>query len=199
MSKPLSKSQIQLKKCRRLKSKSLKGLLLHRFLNHYGYDKGEITAKAIIDDILKLIDDYFLVSTIETDLHHLHYGQLVWMAAAVDAFPKRNQSIAETRLKPVVLSFVTEADIDHIAHGFQSAALRKKRISAGLTKPLTKEPYSLNSIMPSFWVSVMRSSPNTSMKFKVRENCSLLAAIFMIYPAPLPISERSSPSILKGI
>lgn len=128
MSKPLSKSQIQLKKCRRLKSKSLKGLLLHRFLNHYGYDKGEITAKAIIDDILKLIDDYFLVSTIETDLHHLHYGQLVWMAAAVDAFPKRNQSIAETRLKPVVLSFVTEADIDHIAHGFQSAALRKKRI-----------------------------------------------------------------------
>ena len=73
MSKPLTKAQIQLKKMRRLKDKNLKHHLLYRFLNHYGYDKGEITAKAIIDDILKLIDDYFLVSSVDSDLHHIHY------------------------------------------------------------------------------------------------------------------------------
>ena len=128
MSKPLTKAQVQLKKCRRLKSKNLRQLLLYRFLNHYGYDRGEITAKAIIDDILQLIDDYFLVSSLDDDLRHLHSGQLVYLGVSVDDFPKRNQSIANTRLKPVILSFITNADIDHIAHGFDSTSLRKKRL-----------------------------------------------------------------------
>jgi len=128
MSKPLTKEQIQIKKCRRLKDKNLRQLLLYRFLNHYGYDKGEITAKAIIDDILKLIDDYFLVSTIDDDLHHLHYGQIVWMAVPVDEFPQRAKPIAATRMKPVILSFITDDDIAHIAHGFDSVSLRKKRL-----------------------------------------------------------------------
>jgi hypothetical protein len=128
MTKPLTKQKLQIKKMRRLKHKGLHQLLLHRFLNHYGYDKGEITAKAIIDDILKLVDDYFLVSTMDNDLHYIHYGHLVWMAVPVDEYPQRGKTIAQTRMKPVVLSFVTDEDISHIAHGFQTANLRKKRI-----------------------------------------------------------------------
>ena len=128
MSKPLTKEQIQIKKMRRLKNKNLHQLLLHKFLNHYGYDKGEITAKAIIDDILKLMDDYFLVSSINTDLHHIHYGHLVWMAVPIDEYPARGKTIAQTKMKPVVLSFVTDQDISHIAHGFDTATLRKNRI-----------------------------------------------------------------------
>lgn len=128
MSKPLTKEQIQLKKLRRIQAKSLRQMLLYRFLNHYGYDKGEVTAKAIIDDILKLIDDYFLVSSLDDDLHHVHYGQLVWMAVPVDEYPKKGKSLAQTRMKPVVLSFVTDDDIAHLAHGFDSKTLRKKRL-----------------------------------------------------------------------
>jgi hypothetical protein len=128
MTKPLTKEQIQLKKVRRLKAKSLQQLLLYRFLNHYGYDKGEVTAKAIIDDILQLIDDYFLVSSIDDDLHHIHYGQLVWMAVPIDEFPKRGKTLDDTRMKPVVLSFITDEDVSHIAHGFDSTSLRKKRL-----------------------------------------------------------------------
>jgi len=128
MNKPLTKQQIQIKKMRRLKHKNLHQLLLYRFLNHYGYDKGEITAKAIINDILKLVDEYFLVSALNTDLHHIHYGHLVWMAVPVDEYPQRGKTIAQTKMKPVVLSFVTDEDISHIAHGFDTATLRKKRI-----------------------------------------------------------------------
>lgn len=128
MSKPLTKEQIQLKKFRRLSDKSLEQHLLHRFLNNYGYDRGEITAKAIINDILQLIDHYFLVSSIDDDLHHINYGQLVWMAVPVDEFPQRSKSIAKTRLKPVVLSFINDEDISHIAHGFDSKSLRKNRL-----------------------------------------------------------------------
>jgi len=128
MSKPLSKELIQLKKMRRLKDKNLKQLLLYRFLNHYGYDKGAITANAIIEDILQLVENYFLVSSIDDDLHHIHYGQLVWMAVPVDEFPQRGKTIAATRMKPVVLSFITDEDISHIGMGFDMVTLRKKRL-----------------------------------------------------------------------
>ena len=128
MGKPYSKEQAQLKKARRIKDKNLRQILLYRFLNHYGYDKGEITAKAIIDDMLKLIEEYFLVSSAKDDLHHIHYGELVWMAVPVDERPHRKRPIAATRMKPVVLSFITDEDIDHIAHGFDSKSLRKKRL-----------------------------------------------------------------------
>jgi len=128
MSKPLTKEQIQMKKYRRLKDKNLEQLLLNRFLNHYGYEKGEITARAIIRDILKLVDDYFLVSTLDDDQHHIHSGQLVYMAVPVDEYPKRGKAIAQTRLKPVVLSFIADEDIAHIAHGFDSRSLRIKRL-----------------------------------------------------------------------
>jgi len=139
MSKPLTKEQAQRKKLRRIQQKDLKQVLLHRFLNHYGYDKGRITAKAIIDDILHLIDQYFLVSlhaTGEEDhqsssflRQYLHYGQLTWMAVPIEERPRKYQSIAETRLKPVVLSFLTDDDVAHIAHGFDSKSLRKRRLA----------------------------------------------------------------------
>ena len=128
MTKPLTKEQIQLKKLRRLQAKGLRQMLIYRFLNNYGYDKGEVTARAIVDDILKLIDDYFLISSLDDDLHHVHYGQLVWMAVPVDEYPRKGKSLAQTRMKPVVLSFVTDDDIAHIAHGFDSKTLRKKRL-----------------------------------------------------------------------
>ncbi|MBC8478431.1 DUF1670 domain-containing protein [bacterium] len=128
MTKPFNKELSQLKKARRIQDKNLKQLLLHRFLNNYGYDKGEITAKAIIDDIIRLIDDYFLVSNMDNDLHHIHYGQLVWMAVPIDEYHHRGKTIAQTRIKPVVLSFLTDEDVSHIAHGFDSKSLRKKRL-----------------------------------------------------------------------
>lgn len=128
MSKALTKEQVQIKKFRRLSDKSLEQHLLYRFMNNYGYDKGEVTALAIINDILQLIDHFFLVSSIDDDLHHINYGQLVWMAVPVDKFPQRSKSIAKTRLKPVILSFINDEDISHIAHGFDSKTLRKNRL-----------------------------------------------------------------------
>ncbi|MCH8020385.1 DUF1670 domain-containing protein [candidate division KSB1 bacterium] len=128
MSKPLTKEQIQLKKFKRLKAKSLEQLLLYRFLNHYGYDKGEVVAKTIIKDILELIDNFFLVSSLDDDLHHINCGQLVWMAVPTNEYPGRGKTLAATRMKPVVLSFITDDDIAHTAHGFDSMTLRKKRL-----------------------------------------------------------------------
>lgn len=150
MSKSPTKEQIQLKKFRRLSDKSLEQLMLHRFLNNYGYDRGEITAKAIINDILQLVNDYFLVSSIDDDLHHVNYGQIVWMAVPVDEFPKRAKPIAATRLKPVVLSFVNDQDFSHIAHGFDSKALRKNRL-----KRWTDEAFDQGALLTQLDLAVL--------------------------------------------
>jgi hypothetical protein len=129
MSKPLTKEQAQCKKLRRLQGKTLEHVLHHRFLHHYGYDKGPITARAIVKDIVQLIDEYFLVTPLANERLFLHNGQLTWMAVPVEERPRKYQSIAETRLKPVILSFCTDDDIAHIAHGFDSKTLRKKRLA----------------------------------------------------------------------
>ena len=106
MSKSLTRTEINEKKIRRINDKSLRQLLIHRFINSYGYDKGEVTAKAIVDDIVKTIEDYFLIRLPLDKLasgeqlpneRMLSYGQLVWMAVPIDEYPqKENQS-----LKPV--------------------------------------------------------------------------------------------------
>ena len=89
MSKPSTRTQINEKKVRRINDKSLRQLLIHRFLNDYGYDKGEVTATAIVDDILKTVEDYFVITLPLEKLatgdqlpeeRYLRYGQLVWMA-----------------------------------------------------------------------------------------------------------------------
>jgi len=129
MSKPLTKEQAQRKKLRRLQGKTLENVLLYRFLHHYGYDKGPITARAIVRDIVQLIDEHFIVTALPNDQHFLHYGQLTWMAVPIEERPHKYQSVAETKLKPVVLSFCTDDDIAHLAHGFDSKTLRKKRLA----------------------------------------------------------------------
>lgn len=150
MTKPLTKAQIQIKKARRLKDKSLKQHLLYRFLNIYGYEKGKITAEAIIDNILELIDRYFLVSGLDDDLHHIQYGQLVWMAVPVDEFPQRAKPISNTKMKPVVLTFVNDEDINHLAYGFKTSDLRKRRI-----KRWTDEAYDQGALLTQLDLAIM--------------------------------------------
>ena len=138
MSKPLTRTQINEKKFRRINDKSLRQLLIHRFLNDYGYDKGEVTATAIVDDILKTVEDYFVITlpleklaTGDPSLpeeRYLSYGHLVWMAVPLDEYPERGKSIVKTRMKPVILTYLAAEDIESFRNGFTSRQLRINRL-----------------------------------------------------------------------
>lgn len=54
------------------------------------------------------------------------------MAVPIEERPRKYQSVAESKFKPVILSFCTDDDIAHIAHGFDSKTLRKKRLARWL-------------------------------------------------------------------
>jgi len=137
MSKTLTRDEINQKKFRRINDKSLRQLLIHRPLNAYGYDKGSVTAKAIVDDILQTIERYFVIAKplqlmaegkTPPDEYYLRYGQLVWMAVPIDEFPQRGKSIVQTRMKPVILTYLAAEDIESIQHGFTSRQLRINRM-----------------------------------------------------------------------
>ena len=137
MSKTLTKHEANMKKFRRINDKSLRQLLIHRFINSYGYDKGEVTAQAIVDDILKTIEHYFVLrkpleqmaeDKTPPDDRYLRYGQLVWMAVPVDELPAKGKSIVKTRMKPVILTYLASGDIESIQHGFSSRKLRINRM-----------------------------------------------------------------------
>ena len=126
--KKMTKKLVNLKKFRRINDKNLRQLLPYRFLHHYGYDKGEVTAKAIVDDIIRLIENYFLIAKPDDESLFINYGKLVWMAVDVDSKPKKGQSIAQTKLKPVMLTFLADEDVQSLKNGFSSRQLKIKRM-----------------------------------------------------------------------
>ena len=137
MSKPSTRTRINEKKVRRINDKSLRQLLIHRFLNDYGYDKGEVTATAIVDDILKTVEDYFVITLPLEKLatgdqlpeeRLLHYGQLVSMAVPIDEYPQRGKAIVKTRMKPIILTYVATEDVESFRDGFTSRQLRINRL-----------------------------------------------------------------------
>jgi hypothetical protein len=107
-------------------------------LNDYGYDKGEVTATAIVDDILKTVDEYFVITlpleklaTGDPSLpeeRYLSYGHLVWMAVPIDEHPERGKSIVKTRMKPIILTYLAAEDIESFRNGFTSRQLRINRL-----------------------------------------------------------------------
>ena len=66
-----SASAVTFRQYKRIKGKNLKHILLDRFLNQYGYDKGTVTAQAIVEDLLGIIQQYYRF----TDNSFLKQGQ----------------------------------------------------------------------------------------------------------------------------
>jgi hypothetical protein len=105
-----SKEALALRRYNRIKGKSLKHIILDRFLNNYGYDKGPITASAIVDDLLTIIEQYYVYH----DNSFLKQGQLVWHAVPLNEYPKKGKSMAQTKLKTIVLDIITDSDLEAI-------------------------------------------------------------------------------------
>jgi hypothetical protein len=126
--RPLTAEEVRLKKFRRIHDKSLEQVLLHRFLNHYGYDKGEVTARAIVDDLLQLLERHFLICRPEENACLLKYGQMAWPAVPIEERPKRGQRIQDIPMKLVVLTFLSDDDVEMIRNGFRSRELRIRRM-----------------------------------------------------------------------
>lgn len=108
----------------RIKGKSIKKIIVDKFLNQYGYDKGIVTANAIVDDLLNTIENYYRFS----DNSLLKHGQIVWLAVPVDEYPEKGKSMEQTKLKPVVLDLISDDDIEAVKLRTHHRTLRIKKV-----------------------------------------------------------------------
>ena len=85
----------------RARLRSLPALLVNKFLNEYGYDKGPVVAQAIVKDILGTIEGCYD--------HRVGPRQCIWLAVRVDR--GRRRTIQASDLIPVRLTLITEEEI----------------------------------------------------------------------------------------
>lgn len=90
---------------KRLSSKSLKAMLLYKFLNEYGYSNGMVTARAIVEDIIKLVETYFV------NREHLKIGEMLWIAAVKGQPQFYGKNIHNTEKKVIRLTVFNEEDL----------------------------------------------------------------------------------------
>lgn len=155
---------------KRMKGKNLKQILLNRFLNHYGYDKGAVTASAIVDDLLSLVEQYYRYS----DNSFLKQGQMVWPAVPVDEYPKKGKSMAQTKLRPVVLDIISDSDIEDMKTPLHHRELRLKKVERW-----TQQAFDQGALLSQLDLAVLLTTSSNTAGEYVREYHNL-------YNRPLP-------------
>ena len=159
-----SAESIAVRRYHRLKGKSLKHILLDRFLNQYGYDKGAVTAAAIIDDLLTLIEQYYRYH----DNSLLKHGQLVWHAVPINEYPQKSKSMAQTRLTPVILDIITDEDLVNIKNMVHHRTVRMKKIERW-----THQAFDQGALLSQLDLAVLLNITETTTGQYVREFYSL--------------------------
>jgi hypothetical protein len=165
-----SPGAVALRQYGRIKGKSLKHIVLDRFLNQYGYDKGTVTASAIADDLLALIEQYYRFK----DNSFLKAGQMVWHAVPVDEYPKKGKSMAQTRLKPVVLTMIADDDIEALKVPIRAHEMKLRKIERW-----TLEAYDQGALLSQLDLAVLIGCAPPVASAWVREYQN-------IYNRPLP-------------
>jgi hypothetical protein len=155
---------ISLRRYKRIKGKSIKNILIDKFLNNYGYDKGIVTANAIVDDILMTIEHFYRY----TDNSLLKPGQMSWLAVPVDEYPAKGKSIEQTKLKPVVLDIISDNDIEAIKNHLHYREIRIKKIERW-----SQQAYDQGALLSQLDLAVLLGVNEFTAGNYVREYCSL--------------------------
>jgi hypothetical protein len=165
-----SSSAAAQRRYQRVKGKTLKHILLDRFLNQYGYDKGAVTAQAIVEDLLGIIEHYYRF----TDNSFLKQGQMVWPAVPIDEYPAKGKSMAQTRLKPVVLDIICDEDIEALRTPIYYRDMRMKKIERW-----TNQAYDQGALLSQLDLAMLLGVKEQTAGIYTREYRSL-------YGRPLP-------------
>jgi len=79
---------------KRLSARSLKSLLIYKFLHEYGYEKGRIVVEAIVNDIINLIEKFYLSP------EKITFGQMLWLSADKDEVHRQGKTLGTPRWYP---------------------------------------------------------------------------------------------------
>jgi hypothetical protein len=81
--------------------------LVHKFLTEYGYDHGPVIARAIVDDILRIVDQCYP--------EHLAPQSVLWLAVRRDWKGRKQKRISIGDLVPVRLLMYTDEEVQYLS------------------------------------------------------------------------------------
>jgi hypothetical protein len=129
---------------RRLARRSLPSLLRYKFLHEYGYDKGAVVVRAIVEDICTVVRNYY------SRPGDLEPGQLIYHAPAMGERGGRGKTMAATKLVPVRLTIVADEDHEAIRAHLPTAGRREIRV-----RRLTHEAYDQGGLLSQADIGVL--------------------------------------------
>ncbi len=99
--------------------KSMKTVLCSRFISEYGFMGGKEVIELIVNDLLKIVNEHQL------PLSKVKKGQILWQAVAKDETSSYGKSMSDTRTIPIILTLVSDEDINMRINGSSITRIRK--------------------------------------------------------------------------
>jgi len=129
----------------RLKKRDLNQLLLSKFINEYGYEKGKVAALALVRDIIETVESYYVKSDF------LRPGEIIWSAACKDERHGQGKTLNNTKRKVIRLSIFADEDIDCLGKNYSCYRdIQKKR-----TVRLINQAYEQKTVLTEEELSIL--------------------------------------------
>ncbi len=150
-----------------LRDKTLANVLRHLFVTEFGYENRVLFAEAMIDRILETLEAFLRPAA------WLKPGQMLWMAVAHDGRKHTHQPMKETPQVPVILSLVTDEDLQALAQGEDYRVVRRRRHAR-----LLKEAFALGGVLAqgdlaAITLTSQRQVSEDLARFQQAEGCLL--------------------------
>ena len=133
--------------------RNLISVLCNRFRERYRFLGGEEITQFIVEDILEVVEEY------KKPIPEVKKGQIVWDGAEVDQGrkPGYGLSMKNTKIKPVVLTLISEDDIKMLREGATGRAI-KKAVTERIFNEALDQGVVLNHVDASL---ILKCSPAT--------------------------------------
>lgn len=115
-----------------LRDKTLTNVLRHLFITEFGYENKMIFAEAMIERTLETIETFVKPASL------LKPGQMLWMAVANDGRKHAYTRMRDIPQVPVVLDWVTDADLEALANHADFRIVRQRRHARLLDQALAQ-------------------------------------------------------------
>jgi len=115
-----------------LRDKTLTNVLRHLFVTEFGYENKVIFAEAMIERTLETIEKFVKPASL------LKPGQMLWMAVANDGHKHAYTRMRDIPQVPVVLDWVTDAELEALANHEDFLVVRQRRHTRLLNQTLAQ-------------------------------------------------------------
>ena len=140
--------------------RNIRTRLVNRFREKYRFMGGEEITQFIVDDILSLVEDDY------RPMAMMRKGQLMWDGILIKQKrkPGRALSMKETTTKPIVLTLITEEDIEKLKNGTKIKEIRKD-----ISERIMNEAFEQGTVLNHLDVGLITTSSPKSISRYIRE------------------------------